>query len=333
MGIVWIMKGMRRPRGRHAGLFAGLLILLATGCGEEPVRDSSLVILMTNDTRGELWSCGCASRDYGGLGRRGTVVASVRDTTSNLLVLETGGVFGLTLAYGPEKADVALRSMRAMGYDAMNLGPADFSFGTKFLAEKKEELDFPFVTTNIVDQRTEGPFLGVPYRIRELPDGLRVGILGVMDHEASFPGYSDHENLEVLPPLKAVRRYLPEVRGQADLVVLLSYLGLTKTQELLDQVDGLDVVLVGGGGNAFRSPKHRHGAVVFQAGNRGKYLGYVRLELEGHSRIVKDDGYMIPMAEGIPSDPAVAKVFLQAGFDPDEEGKNTHTSSSAGGGS
>ena len=52
----------------------------------------------------------------------------------------------------------------------------------------------------------------------------RVAILGVFDPDglAQLPDREQVKGLEVIPPEAALNRLLPEVRGKADLVILLS---------------------------------------------------------------------------------------------------------------
>ena len=77
--------------------------------------------------------------------------------------------------------------------------------------------------------------------------------------------------------VETVRRYLPELEAQADLIVVLSHLGYDGDQALAAAVDGIDVI-VGGHSHVFlEHPKEVNGTVIVQAGAKGQVLG--RLEL------------------------------------------------------
>ena len=131
-------------------LFAGVVISLA-GCES---KEQSLTIAYSNDMVGEIRSCGCASQDYGGLGRRATFLESYRALAESFLLLEGGDFFGVDVNYGEEKADLTLQAMAYMGYDGIVLGENDFSLGLAYIRDKVTELRLPVVMANVYDPGT-----------------------------------------------------------------------------------------------------------------------------------------------------------------------------------
>ena len=116
------------------GLFVGILISMGplTGCSE---TERTLTIVYSNDMLGEIRSCGCAAKDFGGLGRRATFLEAERRRSRNMLVLEGGDFFGADINYGQEKAALTLEAMAYMDYDGIVPGEKEFGFGIDFLID------------------------------------------------------------------------------------------------------------------------------------------------------------------------------------------------------
>ena len=120
--------------------------VLTVGCSE---NERSLTVAFSNNMVGEIRSCGCASRDFGGLGRRATFLNLERLAGDDFLLLEGGDFFGTNLNYGKEKASLTLQSMSFMGYDGLVLGEKDLTFGLDYIVEKSKSLRLPIVIANV----------------------------------------------------------------------------------------------------------------------------------------------------------------------------------------
>jgi predicted CXXCH cytochrome family protein len=95
-------------------------------------RTDTLVLAYTTDTNGYLESCGCTSRQAGGLARRATVLEGLRQKTiqrGDGWLLVDGG----NLADTPARSDAVLGSMRLMGYGAIVAGWQEERLGDAFL--------------------------------------------------------------------------------------------------------------------------------------------------------------------------------------------------------
>ena len=86
-------------------------LALLGACDALKGKPERLAIVYTNDVRGEIRSCGCASHDLGGLGRRTTFMRVFRDTTTaDVLLVVAGDFFSASINYGKEKAELAMKS-------------------------------------------------------------------------------------------------------------------------------------------------------------------------------------------------------------------------------
>ena len=158
IGIMFLSKSDSHRGSRCLAALA--LLALAVACSGESPPPRRLTIAFSNDMKGEIRSCGCASKDVGGLGRRATFLSALRDTTvADFLLLEGGGFFSTKLNYGREKADLTLDAMSMMDYDGVVIGEEDLGFGVEYLLRRTRETGLPVVVANLVDTPGGHPLL------------------------------------------------------------------------------------------------------------------------------------------------------------------------------
>jgi 2',3'-cyclic-nucleotide 2'-phosphodiesterase (5'-nucleotidase family) len=254
----------------------------------------------------------------GGLAGIATMADIIRGNEKRVLLVDCGALFSvrkLNPFSGRIIASLGFKAMQEMEYGAMTLGREDFSFGAGFIRQKAAQLSFPLITTNIVDRKTKDP-LGRPYAVVTL-NGLKVGILGILP-QGSFddlPRSLALEDFEILAPEQALTKWLPVVKKEADMVVLLSQCGLDTTRKIVDQVEGVQLAIVGQGKRSESGQKEMvpcgsavikgHAAgegqtLVVQAAVKGASLGSVQFFLDESGRIQKTLTKMIPINSSVP---------------------------------
>lgn len=135
----------------------------------------------------------------------------------------------------------------------------------------------PLVSSNVVRAKTAEPLVA-SYLVKECR-GHRVAFLG-LTQDARIDGVS------VLSPLEALKHVLEEIGGQADVVVLLSNVGLEKDRDIASQVEGIDII-VGGGASPLDEPEfaERTGTLMVRAGYPGRSVGLARLSFDPDGRL------------------------------------------------
>ena len=205
------------------------------------------------------------------------MIESIRKGEPSVLLLDCGAVFDDQ----KDTAELQFQAMERMGYDALNLGGPEFIFGKEFLEQKRPHLSFPYIASNLLYRGSRLPWTR-EYLLKEV-DGIKVAILGVLDSDdlAQLPDREQAKGLEAMPPEAALNRLLPEVRGKADLVILLSPFDAEKTLALVKAVKGVDVAISSGGDDVFFStaPENEK-TVLLQTGSKGKVLGLLKISLD-----------------------------------------------------
>ncbi len=187
----------------------------------------------------------------------------------------------------------------------------DFAYGPARLRELATMLDYPVLALNCYD-RASGSRPFPPSTLIETPD-LTVGVAGIaatiLDKvmPPSFAaGLRFTDGIAELPGVIADLR-----EAGADLVVVLSHLGLPQDVRLATKVDDIDVVLSGHTHHRLEAPIAVNGALLIQSGVHGSFVGRLDLAVRD-GRIVRHEHRLIEIGEDCPVDPVVDALVDEA---------------------
>jgi 5'-nucleotidase len=237
------------------------------------------------------------------LARRATTIGEERKAHDHVLLLDAGSsvLGGWERDYEP-KAKLMVGAMNRMGYNALTIGKGELRLGSKQLLNIMALSDFPFLSANLT-RGTGGPLLGQPYTLLQI-DRHGVGVIGVTASEATDIHQLEDGEVGVLEPIESVRQQVAALGDQAEVIIVLSHLGMELDQQLAQQVPGIDLIVGGGAGSTPEEPLQvlPTDTVVVQAGKRGEWLGIIDLELDQRGRIVSYGGRSQVLEESIPED-------------------------------
>jgi 5'-nucleotidase / UDP-sugar diphosphatase len=195
--------------------------------------------------------------------------------------------------------------MNAMRFDAMVVGNHEFDFGPEVLKERIAAATFPVLGANV-----EG-FPGLkPYVIKDF-QGLKIALIGVVTPDTPVSTHPRNVvGLKFLSPEETVARYLKEVQGKADLVVVLSHLGFQADRLLAQKVPGIDIIVGGHSHTKILQPEVIGHTLVVQAWEHAKALGVLDLTVADG----KITGFKGRLEEIKPStnkpDPAIQQIVV-----------------------
>src|SRR5882672_2883425 len=201
----------------------------------------------------------------------------------NHLRVDAGDFFGAAGAQDSLKSAFLVEAMDKLGYDAVTLGEREFNFGQAFLLSTFKKTKIDVVSANLVYADTKKPFVK-PYTVRKIC-GVRVAFFGLM----------------VEDPVATAKVLLPEMRKKADVIVLLSHLGLTEGQRLTLDAPGIDVMVFGHQPGLFREIVKTNGVINTRTGERGQYIPGVHLVVED-GKIASYDGEVVALDDKVPAD-------------------------------
>ncbi|HOO31947.1 MAG TPA: 5'-nucleotidase C-terminal domain-containing protein [Thermotogota bacterium] len=272
-----------------------------------------LTILHVNDTHGHAWQFASGDQEIGGFAAVSTIVDAVREEVAacggDVLVLHAGDYNTGVPESDQLDAVPDIVAMNMIGFDAVTLGNHEFDFERSILDAQIELLNCTVVSANTVDE--EGNCIVTPYVIYEFADGLKVAVLGLTTEETAIlePIYLDGAHFE--NAVETTNKYLPELKEEADVVVALTHLGYlvgrddpkTTSDELAEDVDGLDVIVDGHSHTVFEEAPVINDTVIVQAGEWNKYVG--RLDLTIVDGAVVDHEWQLIKVADVEQDPKV----------------------------
>jgi 5'-nucleotidase/UDP-sugar diphosphatase len=258
-----------------------LMVSLAPWAEAAPV---SLRILYINDFHGfaEPIKQADGKPPRGGVAYLAGAVDRARQQQPSILLAAGDMIQGnvwANLFLGQSVIDV----MNAMKFDAMVVGNHEFNFGPKVLQERIAQAKFPILGANV-----EGLPSLRPYVIKKL-NGIRIGIIGVVTQDSVNTVPKNVTGLKFTPPESTLLKYLPEVKHQADIIVVLSHCGYPVDRELAAMVPGIDVIVGGHTHTRLTRPEEVGHTIIVQAWEHAKDLGILDLEVEA-GKIVKFQG-------------------------------------------
>jgi 5'-nucleotidase/UDP-sugar diphosphatase len=233
-------------------------------------------------------------------------VKEVRETSENVLLLDGGNtLFGDRLAQETQ-GQAIVETMNLLGYDAMVLGDMDFSLGLDVLRQRMKEVEFPVLSANVVMADTEQLF-ATPYVIKEIEDH-KVALIGLTNQEATNAAGG---GIVVLDPLETLKEIVAQVNKEADVIIVLSHLGVEVNTQLANQVGDIDLIIGGGSSDSLNPPlwNEANRTVIAQAGYQGQWIGVISLETDSQGTVAGHQGQLVLLTDEIADDPEM-RAFL-----------------------
>jgi 5'-nucleotidase/UDP-sugar diphosphatase len=288
----------------------------ADGGDAGPSVTLNLTILHTNDLHSHLWGH-APEADYtplttgddmtvGGFARLAAAIKTQRAAAGANVLLLDGGDFlmGTPFHIAAFSAAPELKLMQAVGYDAAAIGNHEFDFTpaglAAVLAAARTERAFPLLATNMkfstvsTEDDSLAAFAAEPNPlirtklVKTLPNGLKVGMFGLLGVEAqrfaaAARPLTFDTTLDTLAA--AARAAVNDLRtnDKVDVVIALSHSGINaagkgEDQALAGAAAGIDVIVSGHTHDKLMQPATVGKTVIVTAGSFGEYLG--RLDLD-----------------------------------------------------
>jgi 5'-nucleotidase/UDP-sugar diphosphatase len=251
--------------------------------------------------------------DRGGVALMAATATQLRARAPDrTLLLDAGDTWQGTFISNADKGAALVQVMNRMGYDAQALGNHDFDWGQDVLRSRAREASFPFLAANVVDVASGAvPGYAKPYVVKDL-GVTRVAIVGIAN--PGTPAINKPNNvsgLRFLPAADAVRRHLPEMRAQADVLIALSHIGRDDDLALAQQVPELDLIIGGHSHTALTTALTQGRTTIAQAGSSASFLGRLEVTIDASKRVAgvaRSDALISLVSGRIDPDPEVAKI-------------------------
>jgi 2',3'-cyclic-nucleotide 2'-phosphodiesterase (5'-nucleotidase family) len=196
-----------------------------------------------------------------------------------LLNLDAGDVFGQRTQNEREQTKFLCQELANLGLDAIGLGEQDLNYGLDFLREMMDTNKLPFICANVKDAKT-GKLILPAYKVVER-NGVKYAIVGIFDPQQPVQTLTGGESpVTVDDPLATLRELVPQLRREADSVILLSHLGETGTEALLKELQGVDICIIGHSFRNLETERVINDTAVFGSAYEGRFIGRADLFVE-----------------------------------------------------
>lgn len=170
------------------------------------------------------------------------------------------------------KSELIAKAYGQMGYDAVAVGPYDLLAGIDFI-RKTGEWGVPWVSVNLKDE--QGRLVCDSYRLVQV-GALRIAVIG-MTGSATEPNktYTVDDDLQVLRPI------ISSLAGENDLILLLSSLSNEQNREVARLFPDVAIIIQADPQQEALPAQVHDRSLVVQPNNRGRYLGFLRVDWTG----------------------------------------------------
>ncbi len=259
---------------------------------------------------------------YGGIARIGYILKREREKAGRVLHLDSGDCFQGAIIFNEFQGEAEMRLMSAIGLDAAALANHEFDLGAQNLADQYSAYgNFDMLAANYDFEDADAPWatgledMVLPSVMYHL-DGLKVGVIG-LGNVSSLNSIYDQSNsmgVRVLEPWDVLPLEADKLRTNgADIVVVVSHMGLDDDQEMARDIPGVDLFIGG----------HHHVAIdpplvvtneetgqrvpVVHSGAFAKFVGRVDLVIRD-GEILSFDYQLFPVDATVPEDPHILDI-------------------------
>jgi 2',3'-cyclic-nucleotide 2'-phosphodiesterase (5'-nucleotidase family) len=270
-------------------------------------NNTTVTILSYNDIQ-------TAAAKDGNLPRLATLIEQRRAAHDNPTVVVGGGDQVSPHALSPVsewRAPVA--ALNEIDPAADVIGNHEFDYGLGEVDNFTTASEFPWLAANLVNASTGEPFDGTKgYTIVER-DGVRIGVVGLIDREATYGKTNidfaarglELRNYTAVGPEKA--RMLKEEKD-VDVVVALTHIGVDDSKKLAHADEGgyIDAVVTGDD-EVYYPPQETSDTVITEGLARAEYLGELNLTVSD-GEVVAWNGRQIS-TDGVEKDTEVSRII------------------------
>lgn len=212
---------------------------------------------------------------------------------------ETDGTMGLVNA--------AL--LKAVGYDAWVFGNNEgLIIPRQHWEALCRESAAPVLTSNLRELETGGKFPFFRNTLILERGSVKVGVFGLT---APYNEYYNMEGVHALDPFATVHGLTEELRRQgAEIVILLSHLGLPVDRSLARRIRGVDIILGSHTHNVLEEPERIGDVWIAQAGKFAQYFGHLTVDFDETGRRVRGvSGRVIPRDDSVAADSDLQEIM------------------------
>jgi len=144
-----------------------------------------------------------------------------------------------------------------------------------------EDATFDVLVANLFEQSGKRPEWAIPSKIYSTHNGIKIGIIAVT---AYFGKLYEILGWHLTEPIPALEKELLNLKQEADIIMVLSHLGIHDDEKIASLHPEIDLILGGHTHHVLPEGKNVSNTLLAAAGKHGNYVGAVTLELDTVSK-------------------------------------------------
>ncbi|OIU68784.1 bifunctional metallophosphatase/5'-nucleotidase [Rossellomorea aquimaris] len=194
----------------------------------------------------------------------------------NTLILD-GGDFAdfKSIELQGTRGMAALELLDYAGYDALTIGNNEMFNGIDTLEYMASNSPVPFISNNLL-KSCRAKINGVVSSTILEKNGLRILITG---SSPDMEVFSDGLGVHMTDYKHAIKNEVARHDGDYDLCILLNHLGTFADDELVEELEGVDVILSAHDHKLYPQAKVVNGTIMNSAGCYGEHIGVLEIEV------------------------------------------------------
>ncbi len=192
--------------------------------------------------------------------------------------------------------------LNEVGYTAVTIGNNEgITLSFEDLDTLYQKRAFDVIVANFFTADGTRPQWVKPYHLYELKNKARVAVIGLT---AFFSLFYKQLGWKLSDPLEELKHQLAEIKEKADMIILLSHLGIHDDEAIAEQFPEIDVILGAHTHHVFHEGKEINGVILGAAGKYGMFVGHITLTIDSETlqlrkkRAIAYDSNQLPYVEG-----------------------------------
>ncbi|WP_028578962.1 bifunctional UDP-sugar hydrolase/5'-nucleotidase [Desulfogranum japonicum] len=218
----------------------------------------------------------------GGLSKRIELIQTLQSKEQHTLLLEGGNCFFSPSIRVKQQISSRLPELNVIAKDYLHgqsavygIGSGDLAPGIEYLKTLLNIHAFTALSANIFDSKNQLLFTPAT-TVQAGPHTL--GIIALTDHSL----LDNAQDIQALPWEKAISSELEQLSQQSDFIMLLSNYAYKENVRIAEQFSNIRIILQSGYRASNLAPQQVNNAIICQTEKRGKYLGVLKISLEGN---------------------------------------------------
>ncbi len=162
------------------------------------------------------------------------------------------------------------------------------------LAHLYDQAKFDVLTANLYKENLIHPDWNKPYKVYKTQSGTKLGVIGLT---AFFPHLYQLLGWHLTEPIAELRKWIGLVREEADILILLSHLGIQNDEKIAAEFPEIDVILGGHTHHILQNGKIVNDVLLGAAGKYGNFVGEMLLVVDSQKKIVHKKAYLFDVNE------------------------------------